>query len=89
MYKITEKKVKNFVEFWFLLLIFYVEGVWFVSSPWLEGDLDVYFPENIFVSQCIDIWRMYRELVPNTISSRLAMNVYQSNQCVYLMFQDI
>ena len=82
MYKITKKKVKNFVEFWFLLLIFYVEGVWFVSSPWLEGDLDVYFPGNIFVSQCIDIWRMYRELVPNTISSRLVMNVYQSNQCV-------
>jgi len=45
------KKVKNIVEFWFLLLIFDVEGVWFVSSPWLEGHLGVHFPENVFVSQ--------------------------------------
>lgn len=44
------KKVQNIVEFWFLL-IFDVEGVWFVSSPRLEGHLGVYFPENIFVSQ--------------------------------------
>ena len=42
------KKVKNIVEFWFLLLIFDVEGVWFFSSPWFRG---VYFPENVFVSQ--------------------------------------